>query len=49
MTSIMIAAGSLDGSPVADLTAGFTIKRRLGSDEIDFFAFNCFGFALPSP
>src|SRR6266498_3198391 len=40
-----ITAGGLDGSPVAHLAAGFTIKRRLGSNDIDFFAFN--GLRLP--
>src|SRR4029077_10239983 len=41
-----ITAGRPNSSPVAHLTAGFTIKRRRGGNNIYFFAFNCLGLAV---
>ena len=40
-----IAARGSDHAAVADLAAGFAIKRRLGGEQVDFFAFDRFGFA----
>src|SRR5687768_13676655 len=38
-----IAAGSRDRAAVADLAAGFAVKRRLGGEELDLIAL--YGFA----
>src|SRR5262245_11416203 len=35
-----IAAGSFDGSPIANLSPRLAIKGRLGGNYIDFFAFD---------
>ena len=40
-----VAARSRDRAAVAHLPTGFAVKRRLGREQVDFFAFDRFRFA----